>query len=220
MIELDLSRGYLSPSTKKEIETIVRGFLLDCKEEIKLTFPLNMREIARWAGVKDFVYADLGPNRLAMYNVKNKTIYLDFKLKDTPLRENFTIAHEILHIVLHINTSDLKLEGPQVFFKEKNKNKIREKEADYGAAALLMPEKTVRFLWERMTGSPDPLSIPTDYTQPISQTTKDKYGQYTKVKNEMVKTFKVSNSAMKFRLMNLSLLQIENAFEEFLYWRV
>ncbi len=104
---------------------------------------------------------------------------------DPPVRQRFTIAHELGHYVLHIQ------QGKQVFVEDKMYRKVEsgdderrmEQEANIFAAAILMPEKLVCKELETFTES---------CSRPY------------KIKR-LAERFCVSEAAMTFRLTNLEL---------------
>jgi len=99
------------------------------------------------------------------------------------LRNRFTIAHEFGHFSLHRNDKSIFIDKkPKVLFRtsEKNdKNYHKEREANAFAAALLMPKKLIN-----------------QEVQEISEVD-------TSPVKTLAQRFKVSESAMSFRLINL-----------------
>lgn len=68
-----------------------------------------------------------------LYNHNNHPMILINK-RDNPLRQRFTIAHEIGHFLLHNSKAKIYLDYPT------SKNPKIEKEANTFAASLLLPE--------------------------------------------------------------------------------
>lgn len=70
---------------------------------------------------------------------------------DTPVRKKFTIAHELGHHFLHLHSSDGEFidenmdhfRDIEVDIEKPSEERIREVEANYFAAALLMPKELV-----------------------------------------------------------------------------
>ena len=92
----------------------------------------------------DGIYSD--PDVLGGLIEKTKTVELNAILEKQPGRLNFTIAHEIGHIVLHSDGNsksfNRKIEGCNDDFKAVKKDPI-EVQADMFAASLLMPSEAV-----------------------------------------------------------------------------
>jgi Zn-dependent peptidase ImmA (M78 family) len=101
---------------------------------------------------------------------------------EAPVRQRFTIAHEIGHFVLHPE-KDAFVD----FRKSFGAGEVRpprERHADMFAAALLMPRKVLLKHFRRLAGEVDTDSI-------------------TKA---LAKRYSVSEDAMRFRLINLNAL--------------
>ncbi|WBS73150.1 ImmA/IrrE family metallo-endopeptidase [Elizabethkingia meningoseptica] len=118
---------------------------------------------------------------------KNDKVTIGVNKKSSPERKNFTIAHELGHYILHNDKSNMFLD--KVFYRKKSegyttKEEKIEKEANYFAANILMPENLV--------------------FQEIEKLDKDLY-EDSSIK-ELARTFNVSSSAMSFRLINLGIL--------------
>jgi Zn-dependent peptidase ImmA (M78 family) len=99
---------------------------------------------------------------------------------EAPVRQRFTIAHELGHFVLHPQKDTF------VDFRNGNKDSAtdlrREREADMFAAALLMPRRVLAKDFRRAA----------------------KNGVSNEVTSALAKQYAVSNDAMRIRLMNLS----------------
>lgn len=105
--------------------------------------------------------------------------------------DRFTKAHEIGHWVLHVEHPNLSApvldagaSGQRVFCRDKAKN-WTESQADWFAAALLMPEEL------------------------LVETARQFEGITWKTINELCATFKVSKQAMKIRLERLNLAYVD-----------
>jgi Zn-dependent peptidase ImmA (M78 family) len=102
---------------------------------------------------------------------------------EAPVRQRFTIAHEIGHFILHPQ-KDAFVD----FRKGIDKGEVkppRERHADMFAAALLMPRKALVKDFRQLAKN--------GYTDQITAT--------------LAKQYAVSEDAMRFRLMNLNSLQ-------------
>jgi Zn-dependent peptidase ImmA (M78 family) len=95
---------------------------------------------------------------------------------DTYQRQAFTVAHELGHFSLH-STKEKETFYRSDMAKLGKEDLREEREANWFAASLLMPRQLVETTW------------------PIMQDV-----------NEMAELFRVSYSAMRYRLMNLGLL--------------
>lgn len=106
------------------------------------------------------------------------------------VRRRFTIAHELGHFVLHKGKGEMFMDKV-LFRKSSQEYNVRdekmEKEANYFAANILMPEKVVRKLFAA--------SISDFYDDSTIQ--------------DLAKKFKVSSSAMTYRLINLGLIDLK-----------
>jgi len=113
---------------------------------------------------------------------KNGRALIGVNSSEAPVRQRFTIAHEIAHFILHPQ-KDAFVD----FRKERAEGEAkpaRERQADMFAAALLMPRKMLMKDFRRLAKD--------GYTDRITMTLARQYG--------------VSEDAMRFRLMNLSTL--------------
>ena len=103
------------------------------------------------------------------------------------VRKRFTLAHELGHYKLHTQKSSVFMDN--VFFRKKSegytsKEEKIEREANYFAASILMPEHLVR--------------------KEISELNCDLHDDL--VLASLANKFEVSSSAMTFRLINLGLI--------------
>lgn len=100
--------------------------------------------------------------------------------KEAPVRQRFTIAHEIGHFILHP-----KKDAFVDFRRERSEGEARpprERHADMFAAALLMPRKHLLKDFRRLAKD--------GYTDQITAT--------------LAKQYAVSEDAMRYRLINLN----------------
>lgn len=122
--------------------------------------------------------------------VEGEKRVIGFHADHAPVRQRFTIAHEIGHYMLHVKPSQSRLFVDRfVAYRrddEQNKGKdLEEIEANAFAAALLMPEALVRHEITK---------------QGFDLDDEDDVG-------ELAKRFNVSSMAMSYRLINLGLLR-------------
>jgi len=114
--------------------------------------PVNVVEIAREMGLNVYFVKLRGESdRISgFYDGEEDAIYVN--KSEYPLRQTWTIAHELGHKVLHeewAKSSDYK-----VLLRDSTEEKdFREQEADAFAANLLMPRFLMDLYWEDMTHS-------------------------------------------------------------------
>nr|WP_315394811.1 ImmA/IrrE family metallo-endopeptidase [uncultured Sphingobacterium sp.] len=106
------------------------------------------------------------------------------------VRKRFTMAHELGHFVLHKDKGNMFMD--KVLFRKSSQEYSSqdvqlEKEANYFAANILMPEKAVRMQF--------------------ANSLNDFYDD-SNIQN-LAEKFKVSSSAMTYRLINLGLIDIK-----------
>jgi Zn-dependent peptidase ImmA (M78 family) len=121
--------------------------------------------------------------------VENGRGLIGYNAKHSPVRQRFTIAHEIGHFVLHVRNKQQRLFVDKSVFKRDDDsstgNDVEEVAANSFAAALLMPEVLVRSEIERQ-------QFDLDDEDDVSN---------------LARRFNVSTAAMSFRLENLRLLR-------------
>lgn len=83
-------------------------------------------------------------------NHRNKKIFIN--QSDPPKRQNFTVAHEIGHIVLQGNQKDY------IDYRRNNSSDTKEKEVNYFAGCLLMPSDIFSYQWKQLNGDINKLS--------------------------------------------------------------
>jgi Zn-dependent peptidase ImmA (M78 family) len=78
------------------------------------------------------------------------------KTSDNPFRQNFSVAHEIGHYILHKKNF---VDEPEQFWRDEAEKKSDEElEANFFAAELLMPEEIFRVRWQEANKQPEELS--------------------------------------------------------------
>jgi len=140
----------------------------------KVSTPVDVHKVAEFLGLKVQTGEISKDGVSAIFQKSENRIII--QRSDVPTRQNFSIAHEIGHFILH------KEKAEDVFYREEATNldkeeKKEEQEANIFAAALLMPEFFVKRLWNQF---PDVLIL--------------------------ADAFKVSQVAAYFRLKNLKLI--------------
>ncbi len=73
-------------------------------------------------------------------NHRNKKIFINES--DSPKRQLFTVAHEIGHIILQGDQKDY------IDYRRNNSSDIKEREANYFAGCLLMPDDIFIYQWK------------------------------------------------------------------------
>lgn len=131
----------LSQSKINDIEAITLEILRETYGKIdQLRLPITVADIAHKYGLKLYSgeYADLSVS--GAYDKKEKAILI---ASDEPAeRIEFTIAHELGHFFLHEKKQTDIFYRKQMFHLN-DENKEEEKEANWFAASLLMPKKSV-----------------------------------------------------------------------------
>lgn len=149
----------LTTEKKKEIKTLAEETRVKYQES-KLP-PYNPAQISSKMGVKVFYANFKAENVSAALFVNNEPgkekaeIYV--KATDNPLRQNFSIAHEIGHYLLHKKRTFI--DEPEQFWRnESEKGSKEEQEANFFAAELLMPTEIFKSRWNETKGQPEDLS--------------------------------------------------------------
>lgn len=173
-------------------------------------------DVAMWSWPSDHYEKGMIPERV---KVDKGTIVIDRAIQESGNtgRENFTVIHECFHQVLHPKCfknrgADYSKMCNQKSFKndtERRKNMsaidIIEYQANFSAAAFLMPRKAVINTFSEVLGNivkeKDLLSINNDINRAIGST---------------AKLFGVNYSALKYRLQSLKVLEKQTATEEYI----
>ncbi|MCD0417283.1 ImmA/IrrE family metallo-endopeptidase [Rubrivivax sp. JA1024] len=110
--------------------------------------PVNPVDIARHLGV-DVLFVEfdeIDQNISGFFDCSENAIYVN--KSEWPLRQTFTVAHELGHKILHeewANSSDYKM----LFRDQDADGDFREKEANSFAANLLVPRCMLNDVWTR-----------------------------------------------------------------------
>lgn len=129
--------------TYKEVENLVNRVLRQSGIE---DIPIPIEEIARLRGLQVRPY-DLGKDVSGVLVINKGRGTIGYNLSDPPVRQRFTIAHELGHFELHGKNGELFVDTTKhysVLFRDQSSStgEIQsEREANAFAAALLMPEK-------------------------------------------------------------------------------
>ena len=108
---------------------------------------------------------------------------------DAPVRQRFTLAHELGHLELHLKTGKVERfeDTPVTLYRIDKESNPQEWEANRFAAELLMPSDKVKEVFEELNEYP-------------------LYEEYEVIES-MAKKFEVSQAAMRIRLMQINLIQ-------------
>jgi Zn-dependent peptidase ImmA (M78 family) len=156
------------------------------KELAISTPPVNVEEICKTLGVA-VKPMDVKERVSGVLVLKNDKATVGYNRMDAPVRQRFTIAHELGHYALHQDTMQLFVdEGYAVAYRDSRSSSgevRREREANAFAAAILMPKYLVEQEVEKLSfdlGSDDALET-------------------------LASRFDVSTQAMAYRLANLGI---------------
>ena len=124
-------------SIEERAEAILKGTGI-------VSAPIPIEDLAQMENLRIRRY-DLGENVSGVLIIQNGIGTIGVNPNDSPLRQRFTIAHELGHYVLHRGDSDLFIDkGFKVHFRDGKSSKGEEKkeiEANAFAAAILMPHR-------------------------------------------------------------------------------
>lgn len=141
---------------RRDIEDLARRTLV---EHGLFACPVNPVVVARRLGatVQNAVFSE---ERLAgLTRLRGEHAVILVKESDQPLRKRFTIAHEIGHVLLHIDKDTVEIiDSDADFFRSQFEDtaewtdvRQREVEANMFAAGLLMPADLVREVWNELS---------------------------------------------------------------------
>ncbi len=151
------------------------------------TLPIDIEAIAIARGLKVVAYK-LGPDVSGLLSIENGKGTIAYNEIDSPVRQRFTIAHELGHYELHKEKSHLFVDQQFIYRSQNSKNtevnKIMEQEANLFASMILMPTSIVWKEFEKMQ-----FDLGSEGTI-----------------DELAKKFKVSVAAMTIRINDLGLL--------------
>lgn len=117
--------------------------------------PVKIGELARALGL-EVKAATLSPGVSGMIKKANTPAGYEIKINrhESPLRQRFTIAHEIAHYLLHADAIGDGIED-SILYRSPKMGDRREAEANRLAAELLMPRKMVRYYLNMLGGTID-----------------------------------------------------------------
>ncbi len=148
--------------------------------------PIQIDLIAERRGVNIQKY-DLGKDVAGVLVIEKGVATIGVNKSNPPVRQRFTIAHELAHFELHRQTGDLFIDKEyKIYFRDTKSasgEDIKEMEANAFAAAILMPkEKLVEEINKNKFDLTDDAAIKT-----------------------LADIFGVSSISMTFRISNLNL---------------
>lgn len=133
----------LNKAIKRKIESKVEEILEDAK--MLGPFAVDLFDVAERFEIR-VIDKDLG-NISGMSFMKNNQKYIVLNTRESKAeRKNFTLAHEIGHMFLHHAEPVSVSEGAGILLRDSNSsagNDIKEIEANFFAASLLMPRSSI-----------------------------------------------------------------------------
>lgn len=127
--------------TKLEIRNLIVAF----RERFNLQFPLNIEKLEKFAEDLNTIilYRDIDAEGYFINNGEKLVIILKEKAINNQ-RQLFTLAHEIGHRILHINSTLLQRHQESVSSINRYEIKTIEDEANYFASELLLPTNMLK----------------------------------------------------------------------------
>lgn len=200
MIPEFLPKEWIERKAIKLISEYDASLLKDCIGTDPWNYMVFLQEMGR---LNDFSYENLEGNILGMYNPKNNVIYLNNCLRDDlKSMHNFTVSHEIGHLMLH---RDLYLK------------KTMQLELGFDAA----PEKEIICTRQNIASNMDMannslewqanffgacLMMPSDSLKKQFYTYKSNYPD-SNIEESLCKIFHCSRQSLRFRLQELGLIE-------------
>lgn len=142
---------------------------------------------------------DSDSHRLVLVPINQNTIVIDESLPETELR--FTCCHEVIHTMAHgyyfVTHANALAANAYVYYSTFTNRPIYwlERQADYGAGALMMPKRTVEILFRKITGK--------SFLYKVYRS--------SPIRDELIKSvqdvYVTSQSAARIRLQQLNLIE-------------
>lgn len=123
------------------------------KAGVKNSFPCPIEKIISFLGYTSFLFKPTKETETMSGVVDHSSKKIFINDQDSPKRRLFTAAHEVGHICLHPGDDHIDYRNSDFPLDQ------REKDADYFAACLLMPEKSFREKWEEFQSDIGILSV-------------------------------------------------------------
>lgn len=138
--------------TKSSIEEIATDTL---HQHGLHSIPVDLIALANRLGIKVNNAKFSEPNLAALLSKRGSNVWILLDEASHPHRKRFSIAHELGHHFLHLETDGEMIDRDTNFFrvneyasKEITQERLKEIEANQFAAALLMPERLIRQSWQ------------------------------------------------------------------------
>lgn len=178
-------------------EYVKRGGVYKVFQNIILSENIKYKEVT--SSNNDFVGALTKGNNNQTYLMINSNI-------DNNGRKNFTIAHELGHYFLshQLQQNSFYCLNNEIAEEEFLLNPI-EREANYFASCLLMPEEKVKNAFFALLNN-----VTKGRNKDFLSVKKDKsFGIWCGIRDELTKRYGVSEAALRFRLQELKLARFE-----------
>ena len=148
--------------------------------------PVPVRKLARTEGAKSVLNALASDLSGFLFRDGEQTV-IGVNTHHAKVRQTFTVAHELAHLILHKNIEPLHVDRRFLFRSAESAKGTDplETEANKFAAELLMPEAFLRKDWARLTD----LDFADEEVLP-----------------DLARRYGVSMQALQFRLLNLGLI--------------
>ena len=191
----------MTKKRQKQIEDIATAVLRQTEcypataEELTNNVGVQVKEVARRLNIELSSY-DFGDDVSGVLVRDGDKTTIGYSAKNGPLRQRFTIAHELGHYVLDHQRQGIFVDTPEKYFtlfrdaKSATGEDVQEREANAFAAALLIPRE---LLLEAVT---DLYKLGVDITRQ----------ENFDLIEPLAKRFHVSKLAMSIRLTNLDLV--------------
>jgi hypothetical protein len=155
-----------------------------------MSSPVKVNKLIGKLGI-ELAEVDLGDEISGVLVVENGKARIGYH-GNCKTRNRFTLAHELGHYILHVNNkNELFVDNVKVMYRKQAASRIQkmqEIEANSFAAALLMPRKLIK---QKIDKLKDEFFFLTD----------------EEIIESLSNDFKVSTTAMTYRLINLKLIE-------------
>lgn len=178
IIYLDNLRGGTNNMGCVDIELKAKELL---KKHNLYSVPVDPIKLAELLNVEVYETNFKDTNLSGVISKKDDRVVILTAVNECYNRTRFTVAHELGHLMLHMNKSEVIEE-----YHRGNKRTKQESEANAFAAALLMPMELIRENFEYL----EKINLP----------------DYKKIQI-LAEMFKVSESSLMYRISNLGLIR-------------
>lgn len=143
----------MNRKTRSEVESRAKEVLT---QHGLYSVPIDPVLLANQIGVAVYNAKFSADTWAGLISKRNQTTQIFVEQSDPPYRKRFSIAHELGHHFLHLVEDGEIIDSRADMFREKEPSgesmsteRIREIQANWFAAALLMPEDLVRMEWRK-----------------------------------------------------------------------